>query len=312
MNRGVMIAGRSLSGLLLVAVVVVFLTAGGVWSIVSMIPSPTQIRGCLVTKLYSVKLCPGSKDYVPLNQISSHLQKAVVLSEDSAFWTHNGFDYQEIQRSLEKNMEEGRFARGGSTITQQLAKNLFLTAEKTLIRKAIEAVITIRIESALTKRQILERYLNVVQFGPDVFGVRAASRFYFEKTPAQLDVLESAFLAFLLPNPVKYSVSFYKKRLTPFARTRLREIMDRLYQYERIDASDYQNGIDRLAFFLSGGQPPEPPGDLNIDAPEEGAQDDSILKAFEESVNRHAPEDESKPEQDNRIDQEIELETIEN
>jgi monofunctional biosynthetic peptidoglycan transglycosylase len=225
------------------------------WGI-SQIPSDKQIRGCLTTQLYHVHLCPTSGNYTALSHISSYLQKSVVLTEDSSFWTHQGFDLQEMQNSLKANLEKGRFARGGSTITQQLAKNLFLSKEKTLTRKFFEAIITVRLEKALTKKEILEKYLNVVQFGKDLYGVKQAAQFYFKKSPGDLDVVESAFLTFLLPNPDIYSKSFFKKKLTPFAEKRLHTIVDRMYQYNRITESEYLSAQAELEYFMTGKEPP--------------------------------------------------------
>lgn len=227
------------------------------------LPSDQEIRSCLTTKLYEVNLCPTSGHYTPLGQISSHLQKAVVLTEDSAFYQHDGFDFTELKKSLEKNLEKGRFVRGGSTITQQLAKNLFLTKEKTLTRKGMEALITMRLEKVLSKKEILEKYLNVVQFGKDLYGVKDASKFYFKKTPQELTVVESAFLTFLLPSPEVYSKSFHIKRLTPFAQKRLKTIISRLYEYERIGFDEYEQAQHELAYFLTG-QVPAPA----LEAPE--------------------------------------------
>ncbi len=212
---------RTLSLGFKVAFLIVVAFALAFWWGISQIPSDKEIRGCLTTKLYKVYLCPGSNDYIRLNHISSYMQKTVVLTEDSNFWNHKGFDLQEMQNSLKSNLEKGKYARGGSTITQQLSKNLFLSKDKTLVRKFLEAIITVRIEKTLNKKEILERYLNVVQFGKDLFGIKKAAQFYFKKSPENLDLVESAFLTFLLPNPEVYSKSFFKKQLTPFAQKRL-------------------------------------------------------------------------------------------
>ena len=216
-------------------------------------PTAAEIRGCMKTKLYQVNLCPGGPNYVRLGGISNYMQKAVVLTEDSAFWNHGGFDVTELQNSLKKNIKEGRYARGGSTISQQLAKNLFLTKEKTLNRKLREALYTLQLERTLSKKEILERYLNVVQFGKDLFGVKQASQFYFQKSPNDLDVVESAFLTFLLPSPEKYSKSFFTKNLTPFAEKRLNEITDRMFEYNRITEDEYNIAKERLKRFLRTG-----------------------------------------------------------
>lgn len=220
------------------------------------IPTDKEIRGCMVTKMYKVSLCPGTNNYSKLSNISQYLQKSVVLTEDSTFWTHQGFDLQEMQNSLKSNLEKGRYARGGSTISQQLAKNLFLSKDKTLVRKLLEAIITVRLEKTLSKKEILERYLNVVQFGKDIFGVKQAAQFYFKKSPANLSLLESAFLTYLLPSPEIYSKSFYKKSLTPFAKKRLNTIVDRMYQYDRVTESEYLTAKAELEYFLTGQEPP--------------------------------------------------------
>jgi monofunctional glycosyltransferase len=106
-------------------------------------PSDREIRGCVTTTMNKVYLCPKSPEYVRLNQISDFLKKSVVLSEDSAFWSHQGFDLGEIEKSMKANVSTGKYIRGGSTISQQLAKNMFLSKEKTLLRKIKEAIITI-------------------------------------------------------------------------------------------------------------------------------------------------------------------------
>ncbi len=159
------------------------------------------------------------KNYVPLRQISQYLQKTIILTEDSNFWNHKGFDWESIEKNARDGLASGVFKRGGSTISQQLAKNLFLSKDRTFIRKGLEAVITDRIEHTLTKKEILERYLNVVEFGKNIYGVKAAAKYYFQKSPAELSVVESAFLAMVLPNPIKYSQSYYRKELTPFAKS---------------------------------------------------------------------------------------------
>lgn len=247
---------QTLSLGLKVAVFVCLVIGFFIFFAIAQIPSDKEIRGCLTTKLFKVNLCPGSGSYAKLGQISPFLQKSVVLTEDSAFWNHHGFDLQEMQNSIKQNLEKGRFARGGSTITQQLAKNLFLSKDKTLTRKALEAIITIRIEKVLTKKEILERYLNVVQFGKDIFGVKQAAQYYFRKSPSELSLVESAFLTFLLPNPEIYSKSFYKKSLTPFARNRLNTIIDRLYQYSRVSEDEYLIAKSELEYFLTGKEAP--------------------------------------------------------
>lgn len=217
-------------------------------------PTDKEIKGCLTTKMFSVELCPGSKNYVSLGNISKYIQQSILLTEDSGFYQHNGFDQEGIERCIEKMKEKKRIVCGGSTLTQQLAKNMFLNKEKNFIRKGLEALITIKIENILTKKEIFERYLNVVQFGKNIYGIKQAASFYFKKSPSQLTVTESAFLAMVLPNPEKYSQSYFRKDLTRFARKRLSKIINDLYNYKRISTDDYLFAMDSLDLFLKGGQ----------------------------------------------------------
>lgn len=217
----------------------------------SKVPSEQEIKGCIVTTMYQVNLCPGSKDYAPLKSISPYLQKTVVLTEDSAFFQHDGFDRKSLEENARKAIEKGKYGKGGSTISQQLAKNMFLYKDKTLLRKGLEALITMKIEKTLKKNEILERYLNVVEFGKGIYGVKQAAQFYFKKTPAQLDVVESAFLAMILPNPVKYSQSYFRKELTPFAHKRIKQIVKDMYQYSRINEDEYNTAVAKIDRFFS-------------------------------------------------------------
>ena len=142
--------------------------------------------------------------WVPYECISAQLKRAVVAAEDAKFVDHEGFDWDGIQTALEKNQKKGRVVAGGSTITQQLAKNLFLTPSRSYWRKAEEAVITVMLETLLEKRRILEIYLNVIEWGNGVFGAEAAARQYFGSTAAQLSPEQAARLAAMAPNPRFY------------------------------------------------------------------------------------------------------------
>jgi len=142
--------------------------------------------------------------WVPYGRISVQLKRAAIAAEDARFSEHEGFDWEGIQKALEKNQKKGRVVAGGSTITQQLAKNLFLTPEKTPWRKAQEAVITLMLEAVLDKRRILEIYLNVVEWGTGVFGAEAAARHYYGVPAAQLSAEQAARLAVMLPNPRRF------------------------------------------------------------------------------------------------------------
>lgn len=254
-------------GLILVIVFafIFFVGAAGALFVYSQMPSEKEIKGCIITKMYNVNLCPGSATYAPLRNISPYLQKAVVLTEDSNFWNHQGFDWEAIEKNAKENWEKGSYARGGSTITQQLAKNMFLYKDKSLIRKGLEALITHKIEKTLKKKEILERYLNVVEFGKNIYGVKAASRFYFSKSPAELNVAESAFLAMVLPSPVKYSRSYFKKDLTSFARKRMSQIISNMYRYNRITQTDYDVAVTQLETFFNEKSSVAEPMDMGSD-----------------------------------------------
>lgn len=142
--------------------------------------------------------------WVDYDRTSVHLRRAIVAAEDAKFVAHEGFDWEGIQRALEKNQRRGRVVAGGSTITQQLAKNLVLTGERSFLRKGQEAIITAMLEASMDKRRILEIYLNVVEWGEGVFGVEAAARHYFGVSAAALTVKQAARLAAMLPRPRFY------------------------------------------------------------------------------------------------------------
>lgn len=142
---------------------------------------------------------------VPLDRISPYLRRAVVEAEDARFYDHWGFDWQAMREALFKNARRGRIAAGGSTLTQQLAKNLFLSPDKNFLRKAQEAVLAFRLELALDKDRILELYLNVAEWGQGVFGAEEAARRYFGVSASALTARQAALLAAMLPSPLRYT-----------------------------------------------------------------------------------------------------------
>lgn len=144
------------------------------------------------------------KQWVPYAKISPYLKRAIIASEDAKFVDHEGFDWEGIQKAIEKNQKRGKVVAGGSTISQQLAKNLFLSPAKTPWRKAEEAVITLMLETLWSKQRIFEVYLNVIEWGNGVFGAEAAARHYYGISAAQLGPEQSARLAGMVPNPRFY------------------------------------------------------------------------------------------------------------
>lgn len=141
--------------------------------------------------------------WVPWSGISPNLKLAVTIAEDDKFWDHDGFDLEGLEEALRKNVEQGRWSAGGSSITQQLAKNLWFTPQKSLYRKVKEAIMTWRLERHLPKERILELYLNIAEWGDGVFGAEEASRRYFGIPAAKLSPMQAATLASMLPNPLK-------------------------------------------------------------------------------------------------------------
>lgn len=154
--------------------------------------------------------------WVAFSHISPFAAKAVIIAEDDKFWSHHGFDFDAIEKALEKDLSEGRFKVGGSTISQQLVKNLYLSPSKNPLRKLAEALITWRMERALSKRRILELYMNVAEWGEGIFGIEAASLHYYGKPASAVTPEEAALLAAVLPNPRRYAVNgnsrFVRKR----------------------------------------------------------------------------------------------------
>jgi monofunctional biosynthetic peptidoglycan transglycosylase len=143
--------------------------------------------------------------WVPLSRISPYAVKAAIIAEDDKFWSHEGFDFVAMQKALEKDLKKRKLKAGGSTISQQLAKNLYLSPSKNPIRKLREAIFTWRIERNLSKRRIIELYLNVAEWGEGIFGIEAAARHYFEKGAVSLTAQEAARLAAVLPNPRRFN-----------------------------------------------------------------------------------------------------------
>ncbi len=200
--------------------------------------------------------------WVPYTQISSNLRRAVVVTEDSAFFDHDGIDVKELRASLEANWEEGRFRRGGSTITQQLAKNLYLSPSRNPIRKLKELLITRRLEAALTKRRILEIYLNVIEWGDGIFGAEAAARAYFGKPASALAPDEAALLAGAIINPREHSPARPTRRLLRRQQIIVRRmgIKPESQPSAPTSATESPHSGDAVVGFAPANQsPPEPP-----------------------------------------------------
>ncbi|WP_294348084.1 monofunctional biosynthetic peptidoglycan transglycosylase [Prosthecochloris sp.] len=179
-----------------------------------------------------------SKDWVPLTRISRYVQEAVLISEDDKFWEHDGFDYEAIEFAIGKNIEKRRFAFGASTITQQLAKNLYLSPSRNPVRKIKEAILTWRLERSLPKKRILEIYLNVVEWGDGIFGIEKAALYYYGKSARSLTARQAASLAAVLPNPQK----FRPDGASPYVRRKAERIYRIMRKREVVSFAKLQPG----------------------------------------------------------------------
>jgi monofunctional glycosyltransferase len=212
---------------------------------------------------------PETTSWVTLGGISNPMIMAVIAEEDSSFFSHKGVDYFELKESIKKDLKEKRWARGASTLTQQVIKNVFLSPEKSLGRKVKEVLWASRLEKALTKSQILCFYLNMAEWGPGIYGIGNASHSYFQKSPADLSPKQAAFLAMLLPSPIRYHAYFQKKALTKWATARVNHILNVMNRMGYIDDEETQTALHESLF----GEVPEP-GDGSSDP----SGEDSELK----------------------------------
>lgn len=193
-----------------------------------------EYSGFRVTSLMEQRALENSlifypkQSWVSIDEVSPNLLKAIIALEDGKFFMHKGIDWQELKTSLAVNKRRGRTVRGGSTITMQLAKNLFLTTDKTLLRKAKEFIITFRMEKELTKKSILENYLNAVEWGEGIFGIKKASKIYYDKNPSELNLNEAARLAAVIPSPLRYKPtdkSNYVARRSLISKGRINDVI---------------------------------------------------------------------------------------
>ena len=178
---------------------------GHVWWWVDHNPSTSSFMDARLSTLQNQN--PDAElryQWTPYERISIHLKRALIAAEDSKFLAHEGFDWEGIQKAYEKNLKKGKIVAGGSTISQQLAKNLFLSGSRTPWRKGQEAIITLMLEKTMSKRRILEIYMNVIEWGNGVFGAEAAARYYYRTSAAGLTQGQSAKLAAMVPNPRYY------------------------------------------------------------------------------------------------------------
>jgi len=192
---------------------------------------------------------PESPTYVPIRELPAYVPRAITISEDASFFAHRGFDLDEIRNSIMRSLRTGTRLRGASTITQQLTKNLFLSRERTYARKIREALITVALEATVPKERLLEVYLNLIEWGPDVYGIGEAAQHYFGVDARQLTPKQAAFLGTIIPNPVKYHFLFAQGALTPVWERHVADVLGAMRENEYLDDAAYEAAMaEPIAF----------------------------------------------------------------
>ena len=199
-----------------------------------------------------IDVSPSSSDFVAIADVPPLFVQTLLLAEDSAFFSHRGLDLTELPKALAANLAHGGAVRGASTITQQLAKNLFLSRERSLKRKLQELAIAFLLESALGKDRILEIYLNVIEWGPELYGLRPAARHYFAKEPRALTPKEMAFLVVLIPGPIRYQRSFVEGALSPGLEPLVTNLLAKLRSVAALSEEEYAAALAETLVFRRG------------------------------------------------------------
>jgi hypothetical protein len=202
---------------------------------------------------------PGTDKWIVLDGVSPYMQVAVLTTEDGAFFHHRGFNHGAIKSSLIANLKARRFVRGASTITMQTAKNLFLTRDKTLGRKLEELILTDYLEQTFTKSEILEVYFNIIEFGPNLYGIVSASEHYFGRKPEELNIAECLFLASLLPRPVGFHKLYEKGELSESWMKNLHTLMEIAFKNGKLSESELRDGLAQPIVFYKPESPRPPP-----------------------------------------------------
>ncbi len=240
-------------------------------------PFQHVVRGREGEIVYEFETGPGTPSWTPIDYVSPFFVQAVLAHEDAGFFRHSGFAAYAMEASLRRNLEEGRFVRGASTVSMQLAKNLFLTRDKTLGRKAQEVLLTWWLEKHLSKAEILELYVNIVELGPEIFGIGQAAQHYFGRHAIDLTPAESVFLATSLPAPVPRYEQYEAGELEPHIEREIRFLLRHMERKGRLDATAKEHGLAQLTSFefhydetprgieLGIGQPGELPFDTKLE-----------------------------------------------
>jgi monofunctional biosynthetic peptidoglycan transglycosylase len=221
-------------------------------------PAISRLRGDFVFRSdggpgehRAIDVSPSSPDFIALSDVPPLFVRTLLLSEDAGFFGHRGIDLRELPSALLTNWSRGEAARGASTITQQLAKNLFLSRDKEVGRKLQELAITFLLESALGKDRILEIYLNIIEWGPDLRGLRPAARHYFNREPQALTTAQMAFLVAIIPGPIKYQRSLARGTPSPGLRLLIDNLLAKLRSVDAIGEEEYKQALSELIFIAS-------------------------------------------------------------
>jgi membrane peptidoglycan carboxypeptidase len=200
----------------------------------------------------AIAVGPTNPDFVPIAELPVHVVRAITTSEDGGFFGHEGFDFDELRNALAEGSVAGRVVRGGSTITQQLAKNLYLTREKTLARKVREAAITIALEATVPKQRLLEIYLNVIEWGPGIWGLGPAARHWFGKDARELTPTEAAFLASIIPNPTRYHFMYDRGAISETWKRRVHDVLLKMTEQGVLGDDDLVRALAEPVVFTPG------------------------------------------------------------
>jgi hypothetical protein len=232
-------------------------------------PEVLRMRGDFVHEVttnegvkVTIAVTPESADFIPFADVPPLLLKALLIAEDAGFYGHPGIDLTELPKAIAANIARGGAVRGASTITQQLAKNLFLGREKSLRRKLRELSYAFLLESSLGKQRILEIYLNIIEWGPGLYGLRPAARHYFDKEPQALSPREIAFLVSMIPGPVKYQRSIEGGEVRPGLETLVNNLLVKMRSVDVISEEEYQAAVSQTLVFKRpppAGEPEERP-----------------------------------------------------
>lgn len=253
------------------------------------VPDFTELRSAVEITIKKANGEPGKKmvgpkapGWVPTKAVSKNVYMAIISSEDASFYSHTGVDYHELKEAIKKDIEEKKWARGASTLTQQVIKNTFLSQEKTIWRKIREILWAGKLEKVLSKSEILTFYVNMVELGPGIYGIGTAAPLYFGVAPSALTPKQAAFIALLLPSPRKYYSYYQKRQLTKWANQRINQILRVMNRMGFLSDEEFERARSESLWGeapLLGDPDSVPTGDEDKEIPDEPSVVPSKMKA---------------------------------